>query len=306
MQRFAAFDIGTNTVLMAVADRTEDGRWVPVLDRGEVTRLGEGVDHTGLLSPEAIQRTVSVLSRFAEEARSLGAERMLAAATSASRDARNGHELVEAARQLANVEVEIISGQQEAEWVFRAVQEDFGEPGRSLVAVDIGGGSTEVIYGEHAGAPAFRTSLQIGSVRLTERHVRANPIPLENRAALRQQIRAALAQLPPMPAEAELVAVAETATSLAAIARGRASVSDPAIQGAELKREELGPLVEHLADLDLEARRQVHGLSPKRADVICAGGYILFELMERFGLERCRVSDRGVRWGLLIDRFGGS
>ncbi|MGA9522001.1 MAG: Ppx/GppA family phosphatase, partial [Myxococcaceae bacterium] len=185
MSRFAAFDIGTNNVLLAVADRLEDGRWSPVLDRGEITRLGEGVDRTGILSPEAIQRTVAVLARFAEEARSLGAERLAAAATSASRDAKNGMDLVEAARRIAGVEVEIISGQREAELVFRAVQGDFGEPGRPLVAVDIGGGSTEVIYGEHTGLPSFRTSLQIGSVRLTERHVHSHPIPIAERGEVR-------------------------------------------------------------------------------------------------------------------------
>ncbi len=163
-----------------------------------------------------------------------------------------------------------------------------------------------MIYGEHTGLPAFRTSLQIGSVRLTERHVHSNPIPVDERAEVRRRIREALTQLPPPKPNAQLVAVAETATSLAAIACGRSSLADRRVQGAELTREQLGPVIERLADLDLEARKQVHGLDPKRADVICTGGYILLELLERLGLERCRVSDRGVRWGLLMDRFGGS
>lgn len=301
--RFAAFDIGTNTVLMTVAERGPDGRFSPVLERLELTRLGEGVNRTGVLSEAAIERTVEAIARFADEARKAGATELVAGATSAARDASNREAFLERVRQRAGVEVELLPGEVEARLTFRAVQEDFGPGAAQLVALDIGGGSTELVVGPSRGDATFRQSVNVGSVRMTERFVTTHPIPQGELEAMRAFIRAAMRNWPRAPEGSEVVAVAATATSLYALRAGLPSAEDPRVQGGRLEVSALEPLLARLSAMSLEERRAVPGLNPKRADVICAGGYVLLEALRHLGVDSCRVSDRGVRWGLLWERF---
>ncbi|HZA50710.1 MAG TPA: Ppx/GppA family phosphatase [Myxococcaceae bacterium] len=306
MERFASFDVGTNTVLMAVAERGADGGLVALLERADITRLGEGVAATGLLTSPAIDRTAVAISRFADEARAAGVQTFAAVATSAAREAANGSQLVAAVRERAGVEVEILSGEDEARLTFRAVQEDFGQGAVQLVAVDIGGGSTELVFGPARGAPSFRRSVDVGSVRLTEQFVTRHPIPELERRMIREHVRRAFSDLPTPALGARAVAVAATATSLSAISSVRAGDVDRRYDHgwAPLSRSELETLAEMLCGMSLEERRRLGGLDPRRADVICAGAYILLEALHRLEIDECLVSDRGVRWGLLWERFG--
>ncbi|MBX5482730.1 MAG: Ppx/GppA family phosphatase [Myxococcaceae bacterium] len=307
MARLAAFDVGTNTVLMAVAERRDDGRFEVLAERAEVTRLGEGVDRSRHLSPEAIDRTAAAIARFADEARRLGVTAFVAGATSAARDAANAEELIATVLERAGIDLEILSGEAEARLTFRAVQEDFGTPepaeGGPLCALDIGGGSTEVVLGPHRGAPTFHTSLDIGSVRLTERFVPAHPIPEAAQQALRARVREALQTVPSPGRRCEVVAVAATATNLYAVSRNPAD-ADKEVHGGVLTVKTLEAWLPRLCAMSLEERRRLPGLEPRRADVICAGGWILLDALLHLGVDRCRVSDRGVRWGLLYERFG--
>src|SRR5512138_3193129 len=213
-ERVAAIDVGTNTVLLLVAERS-GGDLAPVVERAEITRLGRGVDASGRLQPAAIRETVEVLAAFAGEARALGASRLFCVATSAARDAANGAEFFEAARRAAGVVPEVISGDEEARLVFASAWRDFGAAGRGALAVlDVGGGSTELTFGD-GPEPSGRTSLQIGAVRLTERHVRRDPPAAEEVAAVRAAARAALRPAAAaIPRGARLVAVAGTVTTL--------------------------------------------------------------------------------------------
>jgi len=304
MPRFAAIDVGTNSVLLLVAERDAAGRFEALSERAEITRLGRGVDRTHLLAPEAIDETVECISDFAREARELGAQQIAVTATSAARDAQNGRDFLRAAGERAGVEVEIISGDREAQLTFAAVRADFADRG-ALVAMDIGGGSTELIYGRgDVPGIAFRKSFDVGSVRLTERFVTADPVPAEDRRRLRAHLDQAFAALPPPAGRFTLVGVAGTVTTLYAVARGIEPYDAKKVHGQALGLEELRAWTERLCDLPLQQRRSLRGLQPKRADVICAGGYILLAAMERLGAAECVVSDRGVRWGLMVDRFG--
>lgn len=308
MSRYATIDIGTNSVLLLVAERAPDGRFQAVLERAEITRLGRGVDQTRILAPEAMEGTLACVAAFAEEARRLGAQEIAVSATSAARDARNGQEFLDAARTRAGVEVEIISGDLEARLSFAAVRADFAtEPQRPLVVLDIGGGSTELIYGG-AGADAdkvqFRRSFDVGSVRLTERFVTGHPIPAADRARLTDHLARTFAALPDPPANARLVGVAGTVTTLFAVQHRIDPYDAARVQGGSLGLGELRQLAQRLCGLPLEERRKLPGLQPKRADVICAGAFILVAAMERLGTQECVVSDRGLRWGLLAHRFG--
>jgi exopolyphosphatase/guanosine-5'-triphosphate,3'-diphosphate pyrophosphatase len=314
--RHAAIDVGTNTVLLLVAEE-RDGRLEPVAERAEITRLGRGVDATGLLTPEAIRETADVLGRFAGEARALGAGRIVCVATSAARDARNGAEFFAAARAAAGLEPEVITGDEEARLVYASAWRDFGltlagpapfPPGAPLAVLDVGGGSTEFTYGDRP-TPRGRRSLQVGAVRLTERHVHCDPIPLSEQLVLREAAREALAPLGNLEGlgdvtGARLVAVAGTVTTLCSVAQELPVYDAAKVHGATMLLDEVDALIARLAGLSVAERQRLPGMEPKRADVIVAGGIVVAEAMRITGFDRLTVSDRGVRWGLLYDRLG--
>jgi exopolyphosphatase / guanosine-5'-triphosphate,3'-diphosphate pyrophosphatase len=305
MPRYATIDVGTNSVLLLVADRQPDGRFLAVQERAEITRLGRGVDKSRRLSPEGMEATLQVLSDFSAEARRLGTEAIAVSATSAARDAENGAEFLAAARERAGVTVDIISGELEAQLSFTSAYADFGrEAAGPLVVVDIGGGSTEFIYGDTQGRVAFRHSFDVGSVRMTERYVHSDPPSAEDRTRVEFHLRETFSALPPCPPDALLVGIAGTVTTLFTVQHAIDPYDAARVQGGTLTRTELEALVDKLCRLPLAERQKLPGLQPKRADVIPSGALILLESMRALGLERCRVSDRGLRWGLLAHRFG--
>jgi exopolyphosphatase/guanosine-5'-triphosphate,3'-diphosphate pyrophosphatase len=316
VERCAAIDVGTNTVLLLVAERRGE-LLEPLLERAEITRLGRGVDATGRLDPAAIRDTVATLASYARAARELGAERIVCVATSAARDAANSREFFDAARAQAGLAPEVISGDEEARLVYASAWRDFGvrpagppplPPGNPLAVLDVGGGSTEFTYGD-GPEPRGRRSLQVGAVRLTERHVRSDPIGRDGlerlRAAARQAVRGfegmeGLGEL----AAARLVGVAGTVTTLAAVDQALAVYDAGRVHGSALTRDDLERLFERLGALTVAQRAALPGMEPKRADVIVAGCAVVLEAMHALGFERLTVSDRGVRWGLLYDRLG--
>jgi len=306
MARYAAIDVGTNTVLLVVAERTETG-FKPVAERGAITRLGQGVDASRRLAPEAMARTLAVLGQFAEEARALGATRLAVCATSAARDAENGSDFLNAASGRVGAPVETLSGEQEARLSYLAVSNDFADEAgnRELVAIDIGGGSTEFIFGRGANL-RFHTSLDIGSVRLTERCIRSDPPSAADFTRLGEALHPALASLPAPEADALVVGVAGTVTTLYAVANAIAPYEAARVHGCWLSREVSAATRERLAAVPLEQRRLLPGLQPERADVIIAGAVLLEAALDRLGAAGTRVSDHGLRWGLLLSRFGGA
>ncbi len=301
-QRFAAIDVGTNTVLLTVAER-RGAALAPVVERAEITRLGRGVDASGRLDPAGIRDTVAVLAAYAAEARALGAEIVACVATSAARDAANGAEFFEAARAAAALAPEVISGDEEARLVYASAWRDFGGAG-ALAVLDVGGGSTEFTVGD-GPSPRDRTSLQVGAVRLTERHVRGDPPSPAELGTLRRAAQDALGPLAAMAASlgpARLVGVAGTVTTLAAVEQALPAYEAERVHGSTLTLASADALVARLAALTVRARAALPGMEPKRADVILAGAIVVVEAMRAAGFDRLTVSDRGVRWGLLHDR----
>ena len=303
MSRFAAIDIGTNSVLLTVAQAGPAGL-TTLLDRAEITRLGRGVDASGKLSEEGIARTLEVLGGYASELKQLGAERVACVATSAARDAANGQAFLERVRALG-LSPEIIDGDREAGLSFLAARRDFGSEGGSLAVLDVGGGSTEVIFGTGA-TPSFHVSLQVGSVRLFERLVRADPPTHEERLRIRAAVDEALTVVPPPPSSAQLIGVAGTLTTLATLAQGLPAYDVDRVHGAELSLADVSTLANRLWSMPLGARRELPGLQPGRADVIGVGALIVETVLYRLRLDRVTVSDRGVRWGLLYELAGGA
>lgn len=307
MHRYATIDVGTNSVLLLVAERESGGSFRPVAERAEITRLGRGVDRTRRLSPEAMEETLRVVQSFAEEARRLGAREIAAIATSAARDAQNGAELLAAARARAGLELEIISGEREAQLSYLSAFTDFGGAGHPLVVIDIGGGSTELIQGgggERAQEVAFRKSFEVGSVRLTERLVQGDPLSRQDRQRIEECLMTTFEELPPPLPGWQAVGVAGTVTTLYAVRHQIQPYDAARVHGQRLSLEEVREVAQLLCDTPLARRRALAGLQPKRADVIPAGALILKAVLERLGAAECLVSDRGLRWGLLLHRFG--
>jgi exopolyphosphatase/guanosine-5'-triphosphate,3'-diphosphate pyrophosphatase len=301
--RWATIDVGTNTVLLLVAER-RGATLAPVLERAEITRLGRGVDASGRLDPAAVQETVAVLADYVRAARELGAPVIACVATSAARDAANGALFFEAARAAAGVSPEVISGEEEARLVWASAWRDFGGAGGALAVLDVGGGSTELSFGDGA-EPRGRASLDVGAVRLTERHVRGDPPSRAEVAALRAAAREAVRpfsrmELPP----ARLVGVAGTVTTLAAVEQALPRYDAERVHGSSLALDDVDRLAATLAALTVRERAALPGMEPKRADVILAGAVIVAEAMRAGRFDRLTVSDRGVRWGLLYDRAG--
>jgi exopolyphosphatase / guanosine-5'-triphosphate,3'-diphosphate pyrophosphatase len=301
--RVASIDIGTNSVLLLVAER-RGGELVAIAERATITRLGQGVDATRALAPEAVERTLACLARYGQELRSHGAERVDAVGTSAMRDAAGGDAFIARARELIGVAPRVISGEEEASLTFAGALTGLSLPDGPRVVFDVGGGSTEVISGDAAGRVERAVSLDIGSVRLTERHLRADPPAAAELDSVRADVRKTLAPLStghPSQAIPVVVGVAGTVTTLAALARDVAPYDATRVHGARLSSKEISLLSHRLAALPLAARRQLPALDPARADVIVAGSVLVEEILAWAGANApldLIVSDRGVRWGL--------
>jgi exopolyphosphatase/guanosine-5'-triphosphate,3'-diphosphate pyrophosphatase len=241
---------------------------------------------------------VKVLESFAAEARAAGAKAIVTSATSAARDASNGSEFLNAAKARAGLDIEIIAGDEEARLSYASAHSDFGGE-HPLVVIDIGGGSTEFIFGDVQGRVQFRHSYDVGSVRLTER---LGPDAGRMRATLKE----AFAALPAPPVGFRMVGVAGTVTTVLAVARAIDPYDPKKVHGAVMSKAEAEGVTKKLWSLSHEERKALPGMQPKRADVIPCGTLILEEAMNRLGATELTVSDRGLRWGLLADRFTGA
>lgn len=297
-RRVAALDIGTNTCLLLVAEGAADSP-VAVLERATITRLGKGVDRTGRLDDAAIERTALALEAYAAEIRAAGAARVEAVCTSAARDATNGAAFLERARLALGVEPRIVDGDEEARLTFQGALTGLPTSSSEVTVFDIGGGSTEIIHGARGASPVIHAalSMDVGSVRLTERHVAHDPPTAEELDAVRRDVTAALASAP-RGAAAELVGVAGTITTLAAIERSLSVYDAALVHGSTLTKAVITEQIRRLSSVGLEERKRVTGLDPGRADVIVAGAIIALAVLDWSGNGSVRVSDRGVRWGL--------
>jgi exopolyphosphatase/guanosine-5'-triphosphate,3'-diphosphate pyrophosphatase len=309
----AAIDIGTNSMKLFVGDThapasssTGSPTNFPVLEDLAITRLGEGLAATGLLTQAAISRNVEQLERFVARARAAGAVDFVVAGTMALREARNAQEFVRAARERCGVEVEILPGEEEARLSFVGVLTGLETLDETACVFDIGGGSTEFILGD-ASAIASRISINLGVRRPSEEHLRSDPPTPSQLEELRASVRESLAQLPTLLSSAEsiprLLGMGGTITTLAAVQRGMKSFDPKEIRNTVVTKEEVERQIALYARLPLKVRQGIEGLAPDRADVILAGACIVAEVFELLQLPSLKVSERGLRHGLFHDRF---
>jgi exopolyphosphatase/guanosine-5'-triphosphate,3'-diphosphate pyrophosphatase len=307
MTRVAVVDIGTNSTRLLLADVGEDG--VRELDRRSiVTRLGEGLEASGELNPEPRERVLRVLEQYAAAIDEAGAEIRTAVLTSAVRDAANGAEFTTEVRERFGLDASTISGDEEARLTFSGatVARDAGDP-TTLMVVDIGGGSTELVVGS-GGDVAFHVSTQVGVVRHSERHLEHDPPAAGELHALAEDARAVIdAELPAKVRSRveHVIAVAGTATMTAAMDLGLDSYDAARVEGHRMTVETLRAQLDRLAALPLDERRRITGLHPDRAATIVAGVAILLQVLDAVGAEEVEVSDRDILWGRALDAARG-
>jgi exopolyphosphatase / guanosine-5'-triphosphate,3'-diphosphate pyrophosphatase len=315
--RRAVIDVGTNSVKLLVAD-VRDRVVHPVLEDSRQTRLGQGFYETQRLQPAAVAKTAEVVAGFVQAARELKARSIRVIATSAARDAENPGDLTEAIQKAAGLKVEIVSGEQEADWAFQGVTSDPELANRPLLLLDVGGGSTEFVLGQGENKH-FRQSFRLGTVRLLEKFPHSDPPKPKELAACRLSVRDFLAQqvkpllgpslqresrLDAKEREVQLVGTGGTTTILARMEARLEDFDREIIEATRISLSRMRWHVEHLWSLPLAQRMEIIGLPKKRADVILMGTVIYEAVMEVFGFEELRVTTRGLRYAVLMDGAG--
>lgn len=306
----AAIDCGTNSIRLLIARRDEaTGRLVDLERHLEMVRLGLGVDRTGRFDPVAVERTLDAARRYQALVEHHGVRRedVRFVATSATRDASNREDFISGIRAILGIDPEVISGQEEAELSYRgAVSTVEGLPAGPALVVDIGGGSTELVLG--TTAPTHRISLDMGSVRLTERHLRSDPPADAEIAAATADIDALLdeaAEAIPLERVASLVGVAGTVTTVTAVATGIRDYRPDVTHGATLPVDEVRALCETLLRETREERSRHQVIHPGRIDVIGAGALIWSRIGERVaaasGITETRTSEHDILDGMALD-----
>ncbi|MGW8889763.1 Ppx/GppA phosphatase family protein [Streptomyces sp. NPDC055749] len=310
MTRVAAIDCGTNSIRLLVADADPATGELTELDRRmQIVRLGQGVDRTGRLDPEALERTFGACREYAAVIKELGAERIRFVATSASRDAENSDEFVRGVLDILGVEPEVISGDQEAQLSFDGATKELAGSdhlAKPYLVVDIGGGSTEFVVGDDEVGAA--RSVDMGCVRMTERHLVQDgtvvdpPTPARI-AAIRADIGAALdlvEETVPIAGAATLVGLAGTVTTVAAIALELDEYDPEAIHHSRVSFEQVREITRRLTGSTHEERAAIPAMHPGRVDVIASGALILLAVMERTGAREVVVSEHDILDGIAL------
>jgi exopolyphosphatase/guanosine-5'-triphosphate,3'-diphosphate pyrophosphatase len=314
IRRVAAVDCGTNSLRLLLAD-VDPGRaeLTDVIRRMEIVRLGQGVDQTGRLAPEALARTMAMLREYAAVIARSGAQAVRMVATSATRDADNASEFVRLVKEVLGVAPEVLTGDEEAMLSFTGATAELAagpDPGPFLVA-DIGGGSTEFVLGEAGGRPAHAISVNVGCVRMTERHLHGDPPSEAEVAAAAADIDAALEEVAaamPVREAGTLIGLAGSVTTVAAIAMGLPAYDPSRIHHARVAAADVHAVTRGLLAQTRAERAAIGVMHPGRVDVIGGGALILDRLMRRFGFAEVLVSEHdildGMAWSLAGDPHG--
>ncbi len=307
----AGIDIGTNTLRLLIADIGPDTFREVQSDR-RITRLGQGLDRTGTLAREAEERSLKVLSDFADSIRRHEVLHTAAIGTSALRNASNSREFIKNVKKNTGLDIHVVTGGEEARLTLLGVAHSLkkmggqrGDPLGTAFVIDIGGGSAEIIITRPDRKPVME-SLPLGAVYLTERFIKSDPPSQEEVALLKSAIRDELAKKgrEMQPASSSIfVGTAGTITTLAAMDQGLAEYDSERINRSILTRESIDGIVRKLSRMTIEERKSIRGLEPGREDIILAGALVTQEIMGRFSYTSLLVSDWGLREGIVLDLF---
>ncbi len=303
MLRYAVIDVGTNSVKLHVGERHADGSWSVVVDRAIVTRLGEGLDATGVLEPEPMDRTLAAIAALAEQAREAGAAAIAAVGTAGLRAAKNAAEFVSAVEAHCGVRIEIIPGEEEGRLAYLAATTGLDLPPGVLVVFDTGGGSSQFTFGDE-DAIREQFSVPVGAVRLTERFGLDRAVSDDVVRDALDLVASELDRLDDRPTPDVLLGMGGALTNLAAVELGLAVYDPDVIHGTWLDRAAIDRQIELYRTRGADDRRTIVGLQPNRAEVILAGACVVRVVLTKLGCDSLVVSDRGLRHRLIADRFG--
>ncbi len=301
--RYAVIDVGTNSVKFHVGEQSSNGAWQAIVDRAETTRLGDGLAKSGTISGDAVERTTAVIAGMVEEASKVHAEAILAVGTAWLRTASTRDEVVAAIEAATGVTVHAISGEEESRLAYLAIRADLRQTEGAVAVFDTGGGSTQFTFGRGAEVED-RFSLDVGAVRYAERFGLTSAVSIKALQVALDAIASDLERLEDRSTPDILVAMGGAVTNITAVKLELDPYDPDAVHGAILDRGDIDRQIELYRSRDADARRTIVGLQPQRAEVILAGACIVRTVMEKLRQERVTVSDRGLRHGVLIDRFG--
>jgi exopolyphosphatase/guanosine-5'-triphosphate,3'-diphosphate pyrophosphatase len=301
VKRVASIDIGTNTILLLIAE-VDQGRINPLFEMETVVRLGENLQKTGVISSQAMDRGLQTLTQCLKQCQVWEVQKLFAVGTSALREAKNSKVFLRLAKEKLNLSIEVISGEEEAQLSFLAVAKDLREQEKSILVVDVGGGSTEFILGRGDQISRW-ISLPLGSVRFTEEFLHSDPVQEEEWQKMEQEIRKLLINIPHSKEPLSIVAVGGTATTLASVEQGLEDFIAERIHHFVLEKEALKNQLLLYRTKTIEERKKISGLPMARADVILAGAAILYLTMEEVKCPSVLISCHGVRYGLIYKRL---
>jgi len=304
-QVFGVIDVGTNSVKFHLAERRADGSVRTVVDRSDVTRLGEGLDETGGLTDDAMHRTEDAISGMVDEARSHDAAAIAAVGTAGLRIAPNRQTFLDAVKARTGIDVEVISGEEEGRLAYVAATSALPLARGLLVVFDSGGGSSQFTFGEGARVDE-RFSVDVGAVRFAERFGLAGAVERATVDAALAAIAADLTRLDGRQRPAGVIGMGGTVTNLTAVKHGLAEYDPDVVHGTVLDVGEIDRQIELYRTRDTEQRRTIPGLQPARAEVILAGACVVRTILTKLGHDSLTVSDRGLRHGVFLERFGAS
>jgi len=301
LKRVASIDIGTNTILLLIA-KVEGEKIHPLFEMETVVRLGEGVQKNGVLLDEAMERGLQTLTQYLKWCQERGVQKIFAAGTSALREAKNSEDFLNLVKGKLDLSIEVISGDEEARLSFLAVTKDITETKKPILVVDVGGGSTEFILGKGNQILQW-ISLPLGSVRFTEEFLHSDPVQKEEWNRMEKKIRGHLVSIPHSSESISMVAVGGTATTLASVEQGLEDFIAEKIHHFILEKETLKNQLLLYQFKTIDERKKIPGLPMARADVILAGGAILYLAMEELKCPSVLISCHGVRYGLLYQKL---
>ncbi len=296
-KRVASIDIGTNTILLLIAEVSE-GEMKPLFEMEAIVRLGENLQKSGVISPQAVDRGLQTLTQYLERCQAWEVQKLFAVGTSALREAKNSEVFLKLVKEKLNLSIGVISGEEEAQLAFLAVAKDLKETGKPVLVVDVGGGSTEFILGRGDQISQW-ISLPLGSVRFTEQFLCSDPVQEKEWEKMEKKIRELLINIPHSKEPLSMVAVGGTATTLASVEQSLEDFIAERIHHFPLEKEALKNQLLLYRSQTIEERKKIPGLPMARADVVLAGGAILYLAMEELKCPSVLISCHGVRYGLI-------
>lgn len=303
-ERYAVIDVGTNSVKFHIGARDADGTWTTVADRAELTRLGEGLADKGRIGDAALERTSEAIASMVAEAKRSGVRAIAAVGTAGLRIAGNAAEVIEAIRSRTGVRIEVISGDEEARLAYVATRAALGPTAGSLAVFDTGGGSSQFTFG-HGNKVDERFSVDVGAARYTERFGMDRAVSDDVVRQAMAAIATGLQQLDGRQVPDALVGMGGAVTNITAVSLNMAEYDPARVHGATVTCNEIDRQIELYRSRSADERRKIIGLQPKRAEVILAGACIVRTVLDKLGKTNLTVSDRGLRHGLMVERFGG-